>query len=72
MALALAAGGARGVYQAGAMLFLAEQGIRFNAVAGTSVGALNGAFYAQGDGSVAHIERLRELWQKCPALVLFR
>lgn len=58
LALALSAGGARGAYQAGAMLFFAEQGIKFSAVAGTSIGALNGAHYAQGDGSVAHIEKL--------------
>ncbi len=63
LALALAAGGARGAYQAGAMLFFAEQGIKFSAVAGTSIGALNGAYYAQGDGSAAHIEGLVHIWQ---------
>jgi NTE family protein len=66
LALALSAGGARGAYQAGAMRFFAEQGIKFSAVAGTSIGALNGAYYAQGDGSVAHIDGLVQLWRSLP------
>ena len=63
LALALSSGGARGAYQAGAMRFFAEQGIRFNLIAGTSIGALNGAFYTQGDGSAAHMEELTEFWR---------
>lgn len=62
LALALSSGGARGAYQAGAMRFFAEQGIRFSRVAGTSIGALNGAFYVQGDGSPRHMEELTEFW----------
>jgi len=62
VALALAAGGARGAYQAGAMFFLAEKGVKFDAVSGTSIGSLNAAYYAQGDGSVEHIQHLVELW----------
>src|SRR6266446_6507494 len=62
-ALALAVGGARGAHQAGAMLLLAEKKIKFDALAGASIGALNGAHYVQGDGSTGHIERLIELWQ---------
>lgn len=62
-ALALAGGGARGAYQAGALLALAEHGFRFRAVAGTSIGALNGAWYAQGDGSAGHQHRLCEHWR---------
>ena len=65
-ALALAAGGARGAYQAGAMLQLAEQGLRFEAVAGTGIGSLNAAYYAQGDGSVDHMRNLVELWRTLP------
>ena len=56
-ALALEGGGARGAYQIGAWKALAEAGIRISAVAGTSVGALNGALIAMGD-----IERAEELW----------
>ena len=65
-ALALASGGARGAYQAGALLALAEHGERFDRIAGTSIGALNGAFYAQGDGSPGHVGQLCELWRSMP------
>ena len=64
--LALASGGARGAYQAGALLLLAERGGRFDIVAGTSIGALNGAFYVQGDGSAGHLEKLCHLWRAVP------
>jgi len=67
-ALALAAGGARGAYQAGALLALAEHGFRFHAVAGTSIGTLNGAFYVQGDGSAGHQEMLCERWRESAKL----
>jgi NTE family protein len=69
-ALALAAGGARGAFQAGALRRLAEEGMRFRSVAGTSVGALNGAFLAQGDGSPGHLEDLCRLWRRLPDLVV--
>ena len=36
-------GGARGAYQIGAWRALSEAGVKVSAVAGTSVGALNGA-----------------------------
>ena len=65
-ALALAAGGARGAYQAGALLCMAERGLTFNQVAGTSIGALNGAFYAQGDGSAGHMADLCSRWRFLP------
>ncbi len=70
--LALAAGGARGAYQAGALLALADRGVRFTAVAGTSIGALNGAFYAQGDGSPAHLAALVRHWRAIPGMGLLR
>jgi NTE family protein len=72
LALALAAGGARGAYHAGAMLGLAERGFRFSAVAGTSIGSLNAAFYAQGDGSVNHVVQLVKLWRSLPEAKLIR
>ncbi len=64
VALALAGGGARGAYQAGAMLALAKHGLYFNEIAGTSVGTLNGAFYAQSDGSVHAMNGLCNLWKE--------
>lgn len=48
-AVALEGGGARGAYQIGAWRALAENGVRFSAVAGSSVGALNGALMAMDD-----------------------
>ena len=48
-AVALEGGGARGAYEIGVWKALDEAGIRFDAVAGTSVGALNGAMMAAGD-----------------------
>ena len=52
-AVALEGGGARGAYEIGVWRALDEAGIRFNAVSGTSVGALNGALFAMGDRAVA-------------------
>lgn len=60
--LALAAGGSLGAYQSGVLLYLAENGIKFNQLSGASIGALNGAFYAQGDGSISHMQDLCSLW----------
>ena len=48
-AIALEGGGAKGAYEIGVWKALREAGIQFDAVAGTSVGALNGALYAVGD-----------------------
>lgn len=47
--LVLDGGGARGAYQVGAWKALREAGVKINAVAGTSVGALNGALVCMGD-----------------------
>lgn len=57
-ALALEGGGAKGAYQIGAWRAFQEAGIRIGAVAGTSVGALNGALIAMGD-----LERAEEIWR---------
>jgi len=64
LGLALSSGGARGAYEAGAVHYLAERGIIFDVVSGTSIGALNGAYYAQGDGSASHTKSLIQLWYK--------
>ena len=57
--LVLDGGGARGAYQIGAWKALVEAGVRVNAVAGTSVGALNGALICMGN-----VERAEEIWKK--------
>ncbi len=57
-AVALEGGGARGAYQVGAWKALREEGIKIEAVAGTSVGALNGVMMASDDFDLAE-----SLWQ---------
>ncbi len=52
-------GGARGAYQIGAWKALHEAGVKINAVAGTSVGALNGALVCMGN-----VENAEEIWRK--------
>jgi len=47
LGLVLEGGGARGAYQAGVLKALFEAGYKFDGVAGTSVGALNGVMVAQ-------------------------
>ncbi|MBI5250543.1 MAG: patatin-like phospholipase family protein [Desulfomonile tiedjei] len=55
--LALSAGGARGAYQIGSWRALRERGLSLGAVAGSSIGALNGALVCQGDWESAY-----DLW----------
>ena len=57
-AIALEGGGAKGAYQVGVWRALQEAGVRYNAVSGTSVGALNGAMMAMEDLSMAE-----KLWK---------
>lgn len=56
--LVLEGGGARGAYQVGAWKALKEAGVKIKGVAGTSVGALNGALICMDD-----VERAEELWK---------
>ena len=53
--LVLAGGGAKGIYQLGAWKAMRELGIKFNVVAGVSIGSINGALIASGcyDDAVA-------------------
>ena len=52
-------GGARGAYQIGAWKAMREAGIQISAVAGTSVGALNGALVCMDD-----LEKAEKVWEK--------
>ena len=56
--LVLEGGGAKGSYHVGAYKAILEEGLKIGAIAGTSIGALNGAMIAQGD-----FEKCRELWE---------
>jgi NTE family protein len=55
--IVLEGGGARGAYQVGAWQALRKLGLEYGGVAGTSVGALNGAMMVQGD-----LDRALEIW----------
>ena len=57
-----AGGGSFGAIQVGMMDSLARHGVTADMVVGSSVGALNGAFYAS-DPTVAGIERLANIWR---------
>ena len=57
--LILAGGGAKGAYQMGAWKALIELGIQIEAIAGTSIGAINGAYIAQGD-----YEKALAVWEE--------
>ena len=56
--LVLNGGGSRGAYQIGAWRAFNELGVRFSAVYGTSIGALNAALFAQGD-----LPRAERIWE---------
>lgn len=56
--LVLEGGGAKGAYQIGVWKALMEYGVKIKAIAGVSVGALNGALICMGD-----IERAERIWQ---------
>ncbi|GGM02766.1 patatin-like phospholipase family protein [Dactylosporangium sucinum] len=62
--LVLAGGGAKGAYQAGVVEYLASREIEVAAVAGTSIGALNGAVVAAADTIAAAADRLSEVWDE--------
>lgn len=55
--VALEGGGAKGAYQIGAWKALREAGVKIRGVAGTSVGALNGALICMDD-----LEKAERLW----------
>lgn len=56
--LVLAGGGGKGAYQMGAWKALREMGITFDAIAGVSIGSINGALIAQGD-----FDKAMEMWE---------
>jgi NTE family protein len=65
--LVLAGGGAKGAYHAGALQYLAEQDTQIVAVAGTSVGALNGALVAAAPTLHDAARRVRQVWLETAA-----
>ena len=61
-ALVLAGGGSFGAIQVGMLHSLATHGIAADMVVGSSVGSLNGAYYA-GNPTLEGIERLEAIWR---------
>lgn len=66
LALALEGGGAKGAYHMGVMKAYHEAGQTFDAIAGTSIGALNGAVIAQGDFEIGY-----QTWERLDARSIF-
>src|SRR5574344_1021171 len=64
--LALQGGGAKGAYQAGAIKALEQRGIYFDCVTGTSIGAINAAFYASNN-----LESMYKLWKSIDSKEIF-
>lgn len=61
-AFVFAGGGSFGAIQVGMMASLVRRGITADMVVGSSVGALNGAFYAS-DPTIDGVERLANVWR---------
>jgi NTE family protein len=69
-AFVLAGGATRGASQVGMLQALTERGIRPDLVVGTSIGALNGASFAQTP-TLDGLERLAALWEEPPRNAIF-
>ena len=61
LGLALGSGGAKGFAELGALRAFEENGIEFDVIAGTSIGSIIGAFYANGYTSTDIIELLKSV-----------
>ena len=70
IAFVLGGGGVLGAHEVGMLRALADHSIKPDLVLGTSIGAVNGAFFA-ADPTVAGVERLSELWKQANDRELF-
>ncbi|MFQ4142412.1 patatin-like phospholipase family protein [Chlorogloeopsis sp. ULAP02] len=64
LGLVLTGGGAKGAYQAGALQYIAEIGLEPQIIAGTSIGALNGAALSGYHPFPYAVQRLIQLWEQ--------
>jgi NTE family protein len=62
VAFVLGGGGVLGAHEVGMLRALAECDVRPDVILGTSIGAINGAFFA-ANPTLAGVERLTELWR---------
>lgn len=63
LGIVLSGGGAKGAYEVGFLKALAEFNIQPEAIAGTSIGALNGAIYSAKKDTKESAKLLEELWK---------
>jgi NTE family protein len=63
LALVLGGGGARGALQVGALRAIAEAGLKPSLIAGASIGALNGAYWALHGLDHAAVDALEQVWR---------
>lgn len=66
LGIALEGGGAKGAFHIGAFQACMELGYNPQAIAGTSIGAMNGAMFAQGD-----FEKAKQLWENISVKDIF-
>jgi NTE family protein len=62
--LVLTGGGAKGAYQAGALKYIAELGLVPHIIAGTSIGALNGAVLSSYRPFPQAVQHLNQFWEE--------
>jgi NTE family protein len=70
--LVLTGGGAKGAYQVGALQYIAEIDLKPQIIAGTSIGALNGATLASNFPFSSAVQRLNEIWTKLAETEIIR
>ena len=64
-AIALSGGGSRGAFEVGALRYLYDQGIRPDIICGTSVGSINAAKLAEGEGDPTQgLAGLEAIWRQ--------
>ncbi len=72
LGLVLAGGAAKGAYQSGALKYIAELGLVPDMIAGTSIGALNGAVLSSYQPFPDAVKRLNKFWYKIAQTKILR
>lgn len=72
LGLVLTGGGAKGAYQVGALQYIAELGLEPQIIAGTSIGALNGAVLSSCRPFPYAVQRLNQLWEQLSKAEILR
>lgn len=72
LGLVLTGGGAKGAYQVGALEYIAELGLEPQIIAGTSIGALNGAVLSNYRPFPYAVQRLNLLWDELSEAEILR